>query len=437
MKARFWILLVAMLAALIGLFVLQYQLLLISFDSERSELRRDISNTLGSIITLTVENDKRPFNVLDSLQGALMIDYKNKDKESYYYTDAIATNFIDSFSQVISQTLRDSFPDLDADYGIFLESFSVVDSLQRTKKKIVNGGLKVDYQLLGTIEEGAKIFSNSTNSTVSDSLKVVIKNGLTINNEREAILNRMRWKLGSTFLIGLLLLGFCVYTLFTLSKLNRTLAKQKDFVDNIIHEFQTPITSIQLAAKQVPQLDLQTFIIGQSKRLSRLIAQVKNGQWSEQNLQLERKAVDLYPFLKKIIADYRLQYASEEIDLRFSAMEIPMVSLIDAHYFRMVLQNILDNAIIHNNHKVNIELSLEEREGQHYIHIQDDGKGIAPQWQNQIFEKYERANADTPGLGIGLHLCKQIVEKHSGNISLESNAQAGATFIIQIASYDS
>ena len=114
-----------------------------------------------------------------------------------------------------------------------------------------------------------------------------------------------------------------------------------------------------------------------------------------------------------------------------------MVSLIDENYFRIVLQNLLDNAIIHNKHQVDIELGIIEKNGQQHITIKDNGKGIAPKWQSKIFDKYERATADTPGLGIGLHLCKQIVEGHEGKINLKSALGEGALFTIQIPTYGS
>ena len=143
------------------------------------------------------------------------------------------------------------------------------------------------------------------------------------------------------------------------------------------------------------------------------------------------EATDLDAVLDDALAD--LGVLVEEREARVTADPLPTVCG-DATQLRQLLQNLLNNAIEYSEERPRVHVSAEAGESGWVVSVRDDGIGIDPANQERVFEVFHRLHAidEHPGSGIGLALCKRIVERHGGDIWVESAPGDGATFSFSV-----
>ena len=103
---------------------------------------------------------------------------------------------------------------------------------------------------------------------------------------------------------------------------------------------------------------------------------------------------------------------------------------------KRALSNIIDNAIKYTRRGKNVRLSFEEVNGDVVIYVEDNGNGISDEYQDRIFDRFfriDRSRArDTGGAGLGLSICKDIIDFHHGKIEVKSKSGEGSTFIVTL-----
>jgi PAS domain S-box-containing protein len=135
--------------------------------------------------------------------------------------------------------------------------------------------------------------------------------------------------------------------------------------------------------------------------------------------------------LEDILADTRenLQMTIEENDATIEAEPLPCVQG-DPDQLRQVFQNLLANAIEYSDDRPMVHITAERNGPDWIVSIKDEGIGISPEEQEQIFEVFQRghSHSDGSGTGIGLAICERIIERHGGEIWVESELDKGSTF---------
>ncbi len=239
--------------------------------------------------------------------------------------------------------------------------------------------------------------------------------------------------------------------LFTIKKLeqkNQELKKLNDMRADIIsinaHQLRTSLTAMKWVFKMLIDGDLgklepeQKEYIGKiSERNERMIKLVSEmlavNKKEEVNLEYSFKAEDIVSLIENVIFDFSGEAFKNNIEINFEkpAEKIPPVR-IDTEKIRVVLQNILENAIKYSDGEGKVLISMIPQKDYVEISITDNGIGISPEDQKKIFDKYFRAkNAEAKGptgTGIGLFTTKNIIDKHGGKIWFESEENKSTTF---------
>lgn len=252
-------------------------------------------------------------------------------------------------------------------------------------------------------------------------------------------------------------LVLCVVILYIyISTLRRLLRQKKlsqmktDFINNMTHEFKTPIASISLAAdsivneKIINQPDIirqySRIIKEENHRMNRHIESVLQSAVLEAGkLELRREKLLLSELIE--FASDRVSFHLQEKQIRFehSVPENEPYVYADYTHFTNVISNIFENAVKYNNAEpplIRTSLKLTE-DGNHIeLRITDNGIGISREKLPFIFDKFMRVSGgdihNTKGFGLGLFYVRSIVELHKGNIKAESTVNKGTTIIIQL-----
>lgn len=244
-----------------------------------------------------------------------------------------------------------------------------------------------------------------------------------------------------TFALIIILLVY-VYSIYTIIQQKKFSELQRDFINNMTHEFKTPLSSILLASESLnkqevvqenPKLKTYTsIIINQSFKLNNHIEKILNiAKNDASGLSLKPQKIILKPFIEEIAET--IQHKNENISIQIN-IENDISILADEFHFTNIVYNLLDNSIKYCETKPEILISSVKDSKGLYLKFKDNGMGIPAKNINHIFDKFYRVpdnNSDEiNGFGLGLFYVKKIVQQHNWKISVENNADKGITITL-------
>ncbi len=218
-----------------------------------------------------------------------------------------------------------------------------------------------------------------------------------------------------------------------------------EFFMNISHEFRTPLTLINISLDELNKQNIGERSVAQIKynvnRLMSLINQLLDFRKLERGkVQLKRVCTDMSEFLTTYYTSFRPLAQHNSIKYSYEASDERVLSNIDREMFEKVIVNILSNAFKYTDVGDSISLSIvkDSDRGVVSISVRDSGRGVPKEEISQLFERfYQGANRiysanGNKGNGIGLALCRSIVELHGGEIWAESEINQGFECIVEL-----
>lgn len=270
--------------------------------------------------------------------------------------------------------------------------------------------------------------------------------GVYFPSKRTYIVNELGiWVFSSSII--LIIVIFFAYTINVIIKQKRLSEIKNDFINNITHEFKTPISTISLSAEVLMQPNIiseptrlfnyANIIKDENNRLKNQVDKVLQLATLEiDKLKLENELIDIHEIIKESVKSFEviIEHNGGKITTYFGAKKTQMVG--DKIHISNVLFNLIDNAIKYSPENPLIEIFTENYFSGIEITIKDNGIGISKENQKHIFEKFYRVPTgnihNVKGFGLGLNYVKTIVEAYKGKIRLLSKENEGTTFILKI-----
>ena len=221
-----------------------------------------------------------------------------------------------------------------------------------------------------------------------------------------------------------------------------------EFIATVSHELRTPLAAIYGSAQTLLREDIELDESGQkrlldviaqeSERLSRIADDILfANKLDSGQFVLGEKRIDLLALAREVVDQMRACFASRDdisIDLAVPATIDSLVG--DSDKLRQVLINLIDNAVKYSPDGGRIDVAVEARDGGVRISIRDEGIGIAPLEQRRIFGKFYRVDPaltrGVGGTGLGLYICRELVRRMEGRLSVRSEEGKGSTFIVEL-----
>ncbi|MCU4176259.1 sensor histidine kinase [Carboxylicivirga sp. N1Y90] len=251
------------------------------------------------------------------------------------------------------------------------------------------------------------------------------------------------------FIVSIIVILFLVASYIILLRSMKSeqlqMARTKEFVNNMLHEFQTPLANIRLAAnlirkKNKPSSEVKTdeytqVILNEYQRMHEHVDNILKISCDSPD-KCEKNIVDMKPIIEEVASsyNYRINDAGGVLHVDLKAQDHHIFS--NNGRFSQVVSNLLDNAIKYSKEKPEITIESESSNTSLKISIADKGIGIEKKNLAHIFDQYYRVGTgdvhNVKGFGLGLNFVKKVIEEHKGSIKVESEPGVGTTFIIFI-----
>lgn len=265
-------------------------------------------------------------------------------------------------------------------------------------------------------------------------------------SEGEFYADTLRFTIPAAVLILILILStaFTIYIIFRQKKVSKI---KNDFINNMTHEFKTPISTISLASQILKDNTLDNtpesierisgIISEESKRLSFQVEKVlQMAVFEEVEMKLKKKTLSLNDLVEKQVLNFKINVEKRGgIIVTHLSKNLEMVQGDEVH-LNNVIANLLDNALKYTEGTPEITVTTTNKNGLVLLSIADNGIGISKEDQRMIFERFYRVHTgnlhNIKGFGLGLSYVKKVLDVHKGEIEIESMLNKGSKFSIAL-----
>ncbi len=252
--------------------------------------------------------------------------------------------------------------------------------------------------------------------------------------------------LGSALLL-MIMIGCFYIAVNTILKQKKLAEVKNDFINNMTHEFKTPISTISLATQLIQEesaiaknetiLRYLGIIKEENIRLGNQVERVlQTAQMEKEEIILKKKELDIHMLIQHVADNINPIIHTNQGTLILNLDANPSLLALDEVHISNVIHNLLDNAIKYSSNQLHVEIQTESHDGQCVIKIKDQGIGMEKSVLESVFEPFYRVPTgnihNVKGFGLGLSYVKKIVDAHGGKVKVESTIGAGSTFIISL-----
>jgi len=259
------------------------------------------------------------------------------------------------------------------------------------------------------------------------------------------VLGSMLWILGGSMLFSLFILATFALSLYFIIRQKKISEMKSDFINNMTHEFKTPIATISLAADTITnskvindEVSIRHFIGMIKKENSRMNKKVETilqiASLDKKEIEFKFENVSLHTIIEHAFETIEIQVHQKNgrIDLNLKAEE-PIIYG-DFEHLTNLVSNLLDNAIKYSPELPEVTVNTVNCEKGVILSVEDKGIGMTKTVQSKIFERFYRQSSgnvhDVKGFGLGLNYSRSIIEAHKGHINVFSEPGKGSRFEI-------
>lgn len=259
------------------------------------------------------------------------------------------------------------------------------------------------------------------------------------------VLGSMLWPLGGSLLLSLIVIATFALSLYFIIRQKKISEMKSDFLNNMTHEFKTPIATISLAADTITnpkvikdESSIKHFIGMIKKENSRMNKKVETilqiASLDKKEIEFRFENLSLHTLIERAVETIEIQVHQRfgKINLKLNAEEPVIYG--DYEHLTNLVNNLLDNAIKYSADAPDITVETRNNEKGIILSVEDKGIGMTKNVQSKIFERFYRQTSgnihDVKGFGLGLNYVRAIIDAHKGSVSVLSEPGKGSRFEI-------
>lgn len=269
---------------------------------------------------------------------------------------------------------------------------------------------------------------------------------VVVHDLKGLVQGETRFMIVSAIFFTLMIVAAFYVTVSALLRQKKLSEIKNDFINNMTHEFKTPLATISLAVdalrneKVVADREKSGYFTGiikeENKRMNKQVETILQASLLDrQEQQLNLKPLHVHLVIREALENVRLQLEGKggSSELQLNA-RTDLIEADEVHFMNLIT-NLIDNAIKYSKENLLIRISTHSTPRMLVIRIEDNGIGMTKETQRRIFEKFYRAHTgnlhNVKGFGLGLSYVKTIVEAHQGRIKVDSTIGKGTAFTLE------
>lgn len=422
-------------------------------------------------VILKAKDDSVRYFVIDPTVGEMVIalpprvDVRLESEIRRYEQQAkakVAASYIDSIRENAErgssaiEILANEFERSKRSLGQRIDTKFIVEQL---REELQDRNIPLEFDL--KISKGQRdsvlyqMANNTTHGAEGNQYSTVLfpnefpANGAIISiyfpNKASILMGNAKVMLFSSVALILVLISSFTYIILTILRQKKLSEMKTDFINNMTHEFKTPVATIMIASESLKDPEIMEdkarvkrlagIIYDENIRLGDHIERVLNiARIDKGDLELEKETINANDLIEGVVdsMDLQLKKKNAEIKLKLDAKDALVLG--DELHLSNVIFNLLDNAIKYRNKDSNIEIITKNRNHSLYISIIDDGIGMSKEQLTKIFDQFYRVPTgnlhDVKGFGLGLSYVQDIVKRMGGTVKAKSELNKGTEFEI-------
>ena len=295
----------------------------------------------------------------------------------------------------------------------------------------------------------ANVLLSALSGTAGENLSVNEVLFVSVPNKKNIVFKSLRWRIATSVFFTLIILAAFYLTVRTVLRQKKLGEIKNDFINNMTHEFKTPIATISLAVDAMRNEKVITdraklgyfssIIKEENQRMNRQVETIlKASQLEKQEVDLTLKPVHVHEIIQEVVDNFALQLEDKKgkVELQLNAQN-DLISADEVHFSNLV-NNLVDNAVKYakENTPPIIKLTTSSHGKYFTVRIEDNGIGMSRDTVKRVFERFYRAHTgnvhNVKGFGLGLSYVKTMVEAHDGDIKAESTLGKGSIFTLDL-----
>jgi two-component system phosphate regulon sensor histidine kinase PhoR len=283
---------------------------------------------------------------------------------------------------------------------------------------------------------------NAENSAIMPDETLIV----VVPNFNDIVMGQMRWMIAGAIFFTLVIIAAFYVTVNALLRQKKLSEIKNDFINNMTHEFKTPLATISLAVdalrneKVVHDRVKSEYFTGiikeENRRMNKQVETILQASLLDrQEQQLNLKPLHAHVIIQEAMENFHLQLEGKggHSELQLNAKNDLLQA--DEVHFMNIITNLIDNAVKYSKENLLIRISTHSTPKSLIIRIEDNGIGMSKETQRRIFEKFYRAHTgnlhNVKGFGLGLSYVKTIVDAHHGKIKVDGVIGKGTSFTME------
>ena len=360
-----------------------------------------------------------------------------------------------SMDAIIRQMYADTYKDVLKDFPVYKRITPLqVETLLR--RELTDEGINLNFEF-SIYDDDLATKVQTENFEIANAVGVPIfldnnnqstyKLWVDFPERKKYLLSSILWMIVLSILFtGIIILTY-ISAIFQLVRQRQISQIKTDFINNMTHEFKTPIATINLALDSIKnpkiindQEKVKRYLGMIKEENKRMHAQVENvlriSKLEKNELNISKEPLLMHDLIEDAITHVELIVEDRAGYVQTHLMAEKTSVLANETHFTNVIVNILDNAIKYSEEAPKIDVYTENVGNNIILKITDQGSGMSKQVAKRVFEKFYREHTgnvhNVKGHGLGLAYVKRIVDDHQGHISVESEKGKGSTFTIKL-----